>query len=306
MICVFDIETIPDFHLLADVFELGGSPLEIAKTAQNIQKEKSGSEFLPLCFHRVISISSVICDEFGAFKRVGHFGKNFLESLESKDALDSMDKDSKLDFLSSEFLDELEKTLLQEFWLFFNKNNPKLVSFNGRGFDIPTLALRSMRYNLNAWALFEQNNQAFNKTKWENYRQRYSEQFHTDLFDSLGQFGATRSLNLHSLCKMLDLVGKYDMSGSEVYETYLGGKNTKEAKLSALETINHYCHSDVLNTYWLYLKYELLKGELLLEDYYHLLQILSEKLPQDKPYSAIFTQTLQKHISQATTQKGTK
>ena len=83
MICVFDIETIPDFHLLADVFELGGSPLEIAKTAQNMQKEKSGSEFLPLCFHRVISISSVICDEFGAFKRVGHFGKNFLESLES-------------------------------------------------------------------------------------------------------------------------------------------------------------------------------------------------------------------------------
>lgn len=161
-----------------------------------------------------------------------------------------------------------------------------------------------MRYNLNAWALFEQNNQAFNKTKWENYRQRYSEQFHTDLFDSLGQFGATRSLNLHSLCKMLDLVGKYDMSGSEVYETYLGGENTKEAKLSALETINHYCHSDVLNTYWLYLKYELLKGELLLEDYYHLLQILSEKLPQDKPYSAIFTQTLKKHISQATTHKG--
>lgn len=92
MICVFDIETIPDFHLLADVFELSGSPLEIAKAAQDMQKEKSGSEFLPLCFHRVISISSVICDEFGAFKRVGHFGKNFLESL-NEDSTDLLSSD---------------------------------------------------------------------------------------------------------------------------------------------------------------------------------------------------------------------
>lgn len=287
MICVFDIETIPDFHLLSDTFGFQGSPFDIAQEAQQAQSQKSGSSFLPPCFHRVISIACVMCDEFGAFKKVGHFGKSFLES----------DFDGYDDYLSSEFLNTLEETLLNEFWLFFNKNNPKLVSFNGRGFDIPTLALRAMRYNISAWALFEQNNQALNKTKWENYRQRYSESFHTDLFDSIGQFGAIRSLNLHSLCKMLNLVGKYDMSGEQVYQTYLGGENDTQSKKTALTLINHYCHSDVLNTYWLYLKYELLKGEISLEDYYQLLQVFCERLPQDKPYSEIFSSTLQQHIN---------
>lgn len=60
--------------------------------------------------------------------------------------------------------------------------------------------------------------------------------------------------------------------------------------------INHYCHSDVLNTYWLYLKYELLKGSITEADYYDMLQVFYENLPQDKPYWAIFAETLQGHI----------
>lgn len=285
MICVFDCETIPDFDLLQTTFGYEGEPLQIAQSAFKEQFDKSGSEFLPLCFHRIISISSVVCDDFGHFRKVGHFGQGFLDLIQEG-----------TDCLSKDFLDTLESTLLNEFWQFFNKNNPKLVSFNGRGFDLPVLTLRSMRYNISAYAYFEQNNPAHNKTKWDNYRQRYSEIFHTDLFDSLGQFGAVRALNLNTLCRMLDMVGKYDMSGEQVYQTYLGGENTLETKKAALGTINHYCHSDVLNTYWLYLKYELLKGTLLENDYYALLVEFCEKLPKDKPYSDIFTHTLKKHI----------
>ena len=83
MLCVFDIETIPDFHLLSEYYGYEGSPLEIAKSAFEAQKQKSGSEFLPICFHRVISISSVIADDFGAFKKVGHLGGAFIESIHS-------------------------------------------------------------------------------------------------------------------------------------------------------------------------------------------------------------------------------
>ncbi len=331
MICVFDIETIPDFHLLSRVYGYEGLPLEIAKEAFKAQYEKSGSEFLSPCFHRVISISSVICDEYGRFKKVGHFGGGFLDEVsayvgangvdskncestrDSKQRQNFIDDNGKIDFESETFLDSLEKQLISEFWQFFNKSNPRLVSFNGRGFDIPTLLLRAMRYDINAFAYYEQDNHALNKNKWQNYRQRYSEEFHTDLLDSLGSFGAMRTLSLNNLCAMLGLVGKYDMNGSQVFETYLCSDEVfkeeieqehssadsnviRESKIKALMRINHYCHSDVLNTYWLYLKYELLKGSITEADYYDMLQVFYENLPQDKPYWAIFAETLQGHI----------
>lgn len=288
MVCVFDIETIPDFHLLSETFGFEGSPLEIANAAFEAQLEKTKSTFLPHCFHRVISIASVVCDDFGHFIKVGHFGSAFLENLCAQDGADT-------DFLHKAFLDTLENTLLSEFWSFFNKSNPKLVSFNGRGFDIPTMLLRAMRYDISAWSYYEQDNAMANKSKWENYRQRYSEGFHTDLLDSLGHFGIVRALKLDNICHMLDLVGKYDMSGEQVFETYLNAASNEH--FQALEVINHYCESDVLNTYWLYLKYELLKGNLLESDYYGLLDEFCAKLPANKPYFDVFTQSLKRHIS---------
>lgn len=120
--------------------------------------------------------------------------------------------------------------------------------------------------------------------------------FHTDLFESLGNFGSVRGINLDSVCKMLDLVGKYDMSGDQVFETYFQGENTLESKKAALETINHYCHSDVLNTYWLNLKYELHRGMLLESDYFKILQEFSQKLPSDRSYSSPFLQALSSHL----------
>lgn len=295
MICVFDIETIPDYHLLQKSFGFDGSPLEIAQKAFKMQYEKSGSEFLPPCFHRVISISSVIGDEFGQFGRVGNCGKKFLDELSCK----LTESNLEYDVLSKTFLDSLEQTLLSEFWTFFNKHNPKIVSFNGRGFDLPTLLLRAMRYGINAHAFYEQDNNNLNKSKWDNYRTRYNESFHIDLLDSLGHFGLVRTLKLDDICKMLDLVGKYDMSGEQVFEVYLNA-NDIESAVEALTTINHYCHSDVLNTYWVYLKYELLRGHILEADYYNLLQNFCDKLPTDKPYSNIFIDTLKQHIARYT------
>lgn len=56
----------------------------------------------------------------------------------------------------------------------------------------------------------------------------------------------------------------------------------------ALEKIQEYCQSDVLNTYWLYLKYLLLKGELLESDYVLILQEFQAKLPQNQGYFESF------------------
>lgn len=287
MICVFDIETIPDTHLLRAKFDFEENlnEKEVCERAFKEQKEKSGSEFLPIPFHRIISISSVMSDEFGRFIKVGNFGRKakeeFLQEVKNADSL------------SLELLDSYECGLLRDFWEFFNKKQPKLVSFNGRGFDMIALSLRAMRYNIDASGFFEQINPQFNKTKWENYRQRYSEQFHTDLLDSLGGFGAVRGLNLDTLCQMSGLVGKYDMDGAQVYECFF---ESKENLQNGLERIESYCQSDVINTYWLYLKYLITKGELLLPDYAEILSDLAQKLPKEQEYYEVFHKQIQKEL----------
>lgn len=272
MICVFDIETVPDIELVRQYYELDSSlsEVEICQHAFSAQKEKSGSEFLPIYWHRVVSIASVICDEYGKFIKVGNFGKKNTESTETKSNADS----SAFAHLAD------ERAILSDFLRFINSKEPRLVSFNGRGFDLPTIMLRAMKYNLSAFGYFESENASKTKNKWENYRARYSEKWHTDLLECLGNFGSVRNLNLDNVCKMLGIVGKYEVSGGDVYSLYYDKKD--------IEKIDFYCQSDVLNTYWLYLKYAILKDELRLEDYAGILEDFKEKLPKDREYSQAF------------------
>lgn len=272
MICVFDIETVPDIELVRQYYELDSSlsEIEICQHAFSAQKEKSGSEFLPIYWHRVVSIASVICDEYGKFIKVGNFGKKSAESTETKSNADS----SAFAHLAD------ERAILSDFLRFINSKEPRLVSFNGRGFDLPTIMLRAMKYNLSAFGYFESENASKTKNKWENYRARYSEKWHTDLLECLGNFGSVRNLNLDNVCKMLGIVGKYEVSGGDVYSLYYDRKD--------IEKIDFYCQSDVLNTYWLYLKYAILKDELRLEDYAGILDDFKEKLPKDREYSQAF------------------
>lgn len=76
---------------------------------------------------------------------------------------------------------------------------------------------------------------------------------------------------------MASLPGKYDVNGSDVLELYY--KNE-------LEKIHEYCESDTLNTYMLFLKYELIKGNLSEEDYKKYLFTMSEYLKKQKRHRA--------------------
>jgi len=257
MICVFDCETIPDVELVKSEFALEGDSLDVTNEAFRLQEEKSGYSFLPIPFHQVVAISAVICDDLGNFQRVN--------SIEG----------------------ESEKELIESFLNFIDKKEPKLVSFNGRSFDIPMLMIRAMKYNLSCFAYFEKDNRDTNKSKWDNYRSRYSDRFHVDLMDHIGEFGAVRGLKLDLLCKMAGLPGKYDVHGDEVSELYY--KNE-------IKKIREYCESDVLNTYWLYLKYELLKGHMTKEEYLNILIDFRDKLDDKKSYFQVFKE----HIDRET------
>jgi hypothetical protein len=249
MICVFDIETIPDAELIRKILGFEGDDDSVSRMAVQEQEAKSGSGFLPLPFHKVVAISAVIADDFGIFRKVS--------SIEGKD----------------------EFEMIKNFLGFINKHNPKLVSFNGRSFDMPLLMLRAMQYNLTCHAYFEVENKELNKNKWENYRVRFSDRFHVDLMDHLCEFGAVRGLKLDHVCSMVGLPGKYDVHGDQVMALFYANE---------IEKIKEYCESDVLNTYWLFLKYELLKGNLVIEDYQRALVTMQENLKHDKSYTDVF------------------
>ena len=55
--------------------------------------------------------------------------------------------------------------MIKNFLNFINQKNPKLISFNGRSFDMPLLMLRAMQYNLTCSAYFEAENKELNKNK---------------------------------------------------------------------------------------------------------------------------------------------
>lgn len=263
MICVFDIESIPDTALLREIYHYTGSDYEICEQAFVAQKAISGSEFLPLSFHKIISIASVLADDFGNFIKVGHFAKN--ATLQTR-----------------------EETLLSEFSTFLNKQIPRLVSFNGRGFDMPVIGIRALKYNINLFGYYEIENQQLGKNKWENYRQRYSERFHLDLYDTLGNYGATKGFNLDSLCKMAGIMGKHEISGHQVYELIFQHND--------LQKVDSYCESDVLNTYWLFLKFELTRGMITMQDYLLNLTKMKDSIPPNAQYKNALTESLENEL----------
>ncbi|CUU79969.1 polysaccharide biosynthesis protein [Campylobacter hyointestinalis] len=242
-ICVFDCETVPDSDTLRKVFGYEGDDKEVAKRAMSEQKENTGSEFLPVCFHKVVAISAVMADKFGRFLRVS--------TMQGQD----------------------EEEKITKFIQFINKFNPRLVSFNGRGFDIPMLMIRAMRYNISSPSYFDVNDKENGKDKWTNYRSRYDGIFHLDLLDHISEFRSVSGLKLDHLCSSLNLPGKYDVHGDQVFEMFYDAK---------IDKINEYCESDTLNTYWLFLKYELLRGNLTKDDYANYISVMSEFLNDQK------------------------
>jgi len=180
----------------------------------------SGTErpFPPLWAHRPIVLGALWLDEDYRFKRIGVIGE---------------DKD--------------EPTMLADFTRFAEEHRPNLVTYNGRGFDLPVISLRCLRHGLSMRFAFD-----------KNFRYRYTDDGHLDLFDFLSDHGAARIGSLDALAHLCGLPGKVGVDGSQVEGLYNAGQ---------LALIKNYCLSDVTQTAFLLLRYRLLQGALELEQY---------------------------------------
>lgn len=149
-----------------------------------------------------------------------------------------------------------EPEIIGRFFAGIDKYLPTLVSWNGSGFDLPVLHYRALFHGVAAKSYWEcgENNSSF---KYNNYLNRYHMR-HLDLMDMLAGFQQKAFVKLDEIAVMLGLPGKMGMNGGEVWDNYQQGK---------IEDIRHYCEIDVLNTYLIFLRTQMIRGVLSLIEY---------------------------------------
>jgi 3'-5' exonuclease len=168
-----------------------------------------------------------------------------------------------------------EAELIQRFFDGLGQFSPTLVSWNGSGFDLPVLHYRALLHGVSAPRYW----QTDNDMRWNNYLNRYHER-HTDLMDVLALYQARAYAPLDEIATLLGFPGKLGMSGDKVWESWLNG---------GIEEIRHYCETDVLNTYLIYLRFELMRGNLNATSYAHECELVKHALQQEnKPHFHAF------------------
>lgn len=171
-----------------------------------------------------------------------------------------------------------EQGLLQRFFEGLDKFTPTLVSWNGSGFDLPVMHYRSLLHGISAPRYWDTgaDDQSF---KWNNYLNRYHER-HLDLMDTLSGYQTRAWASLDTLATLLGFPGKLGMEGNKVLDYYQRGD---------IASIRDYCETDVLNTFLLYLRFQLIRGRLLKTAYEVECQRLRDYLMQEnKPYTLAF------------------
>ncbi len=147
--------------------------------------------------------------------------------------------------------DSPEDELLRRFFGGLEKLRPTLVSWNGSGFDLPVLHYRMLKHGIASPSYWDTGD-LDRDFRWNNYLNRYHTR-HTDLMDVLSGYQLRGRASLEHVAALLGLPGKLGMGGDKVWDAWRAG---------LLAEIRDYCETDVLNTYLVYLRFELIRGRL--------------------------------------------
>lgn len=243
---VFDIETIPDLELVRQIYDWPG--LDDSET-----------------FSAVTSKFQV--EKGSAFLPL-HLHKVVAISL-------VMRRDASVKVWSLGSLDADEKDIIHRFFSGVERYCPTLVSWNGTGFDLPVLHYRSMKHGIVAaqyWDMGE-SRQDF---RYNNYVNRYHQR-HLDVMDVVSMYQGRATAKLDQIAVMLGYPGKMGMAGDKVYEAYAAG---------SIKAIRDYCETDVLNTYLVFLRFQLMRGRISSEQVVQEEQLLQEMLSHESQSDA--------------------
>jgi predicted PolB exonuclease-like 3'-5' exonuclease len=134
-----------------------------------------------------------------------------------------------------------EGEMLTDFAQWLDAKKPTVVTWNGRGFDMPVITSRALRHGVPMPWWFND----------RNTRYRYSTDGHFDLMDFLADFGAAKNARLDVYAKLVGFPGKVGVDGSQVLPLVHAGKQ---------DEVNAYCLCDVAQTAAIFLRVELLRG----------------------------------------------
>ena len=244
---VFDIETVPDTKNGRILYNLESekSDRKVAETMQAKRQEKTGNSDF-LPYHlQRIVAISVALHTKNQFK-IGSLGN----------------------------INSDEPVLIEAFFKCIEKYLPILISWNGSGFDLPVLHYRALLYGISSPSYWNIGNEDAS-FRWNNYLSRYHYR-HMDLMDILAAYQGRANAPLTEIAIMLGLPGKLGMDGSQVWDYFLNGK---------LDAIRNYFETDVLNTYLIYLRFELIRGNFSVEAYQKKCAYIYETIAQEnKPH----------------------
>lgn len=220
-ILVFDIETIPDIAGLRTLNGYLGS-MSDAEVASAVFAARRDKTGSEFLQHHLHRVAAISC----AFRDDDGFRVRSLGGLEDS-----------------------ESKLVHDFFRIVDRYTPQLVSWNGGGFDLPVLHYRSMISGVTAsryWEMGEDDRDF----KWNNYLSRYHTR-HLDLMDLLALYTGRANAPLDDLAKLCGFPGKLGVDGSQVWALFQEGR---------LSEIRDYCETDVVNTYLVYCRFQLMRG----------------------------------------------
>lgn len=182
--------------------------------------ESSETERLPApAHHQVVAIGALWFDPNYEVRRIGVLGEG-----------------------------KSERAVLRDFAQIVNDRRPTLISFNGRGFDLPVIATRCLRYGIPLTQYYRS----------RDMRYRFSPEGHLDLMDFVADFGAAKPSRLDVLAKLCGMPGKVGVDGKDVAPMVQAGR---------IAEVRAYCLCDVVQTAGVFLRVQLLRGELDREAY---------------------------------------
>jgi hypothetical protein len=228
-----DLETVADEALVSAVDGEPGRPYpEQLRRLLAERRARTGgrSDFLPLPYHRPVAGCLLEAREDGG-------------SVHVTDLASWTDRRAR------------EEEFLARTW--DRLSGAALVTFHGKGFDLPVLELRSLKHSVPI-------------PSWSPGRRGGGVAEHLDVKELLTADGAAVAAPLDLYAKLVGLPGKEDVAGEDVQSLYSAG---------ALDRIAAYCMTDVVQTWFLFLRWRLVEGSLTPDGYEESVASAREALP---------------------------
>lgn len=155
-----------------------------------------------------------------------------------------------------------EAVLIQALYDAIDHYRATLLAWNGSNFELPVLHYRSLVHGLTAPAYWSEDDEAISP----------------DLKDMLAGFSPDADVPLGEFASLLGFPGDMLMSADKVWDTY---------RHAGIQNVRNACDSEALNTYLVYLRFQLFLGQINQQEYDTECQLVRSSLEQTQSTQAI-------------------